>query len=121
MLKIPRFGSFRTIAAVMSLFQNAGGYLKMTILLRQMGYYTVPIWDLQVPILCALEGVPKAPKSLRNGRNGEVLSRVADDQGFLMVAQLDSWDLWSTYSYDGYPPAMHLYGTEFEIICEFLW
>ena len=29
-----------------------------------------------------------APESLRNGRNGEVLSRVADDQGFLMVAQL---------------------------------
>ena len=50
-----------------------------------------------------------APESLRNGRNGEVLSRVADDQGFLMVAQLGSWDLWSTYSYDGYPPAMHPY------------
>jgi hypothetical protein len=35
-----------------------------------------------------------------------VLSRVADDQGFLMVAQLGSWDLWST---DGYPSAMHPY------------
>ena len=29
-----------------------------------------------------------APESLRNGRNGEVLSRVADDQGFLMVLSL---------------------------------
>jgi len=42
MLKIPPF----CIAAVMSLFQNAGGYLKMTILLWQMGYYT----DYTVPI-----------------------------------------------------------------------
>ena len=109
MLKIPRFGSFRTIlvgwsrqiwdgrAALMSLFrwwipQNDNFILRV----------------LHCPNLRSTYFVC-APESLRNGRNGEVLSRVADDQGFLMVAQLGSWDLWSTYSYDGYPPAMHPY------------
>ena len=97
MLKIPRFGSFRTIAAVMSLFQNAGGYLKMTILLWQMGYYTdytVPIWDLQAYryLFCVRSRVPKEWSEWRSAKpRGRW-------PGLPNGAQLDSWDLWSTYS-----------------------
>jgi hypothetical protein len=83
MLKIPRFGSFRTIAALMSLFRWW---------IPENDHFICGNGVLHCPNLRSTYFVC-APESLRNGRNGEVLSRVADDQGFLMVAQLGSWDL----------------------------
>ena len=94
---------------------------------------TIPLWDLQIPQIPigSIDVLRESLESLpRNGRNGEVLSRVADDQGFLMVARpreqrgalgfgRNSWDAWDAW--DVSCSMLFCFFFPFEVLKYLLW